>query len=128
MVLDTDELKPIYVQIAEWLENEIISGHFQTDEKIYSQYQLADMYTINPATAAKGLTLLADADILYKKRGLGMYVSPGAQERIIESRKKETLQKLLTDLVAEAERLQVSRDELIQRITAAYQENKGESR
>lgn len=126
MVIGTNDLKPIYVKIAEWLENEIIIGHFQTDEKIYSQYQLADMYMINPATAAKGLSMLAETGVLYKKRGLGMYVSPGAKEKIISKRKNDTLRKLIDDLVTEASRLQVPREELIQRITETY-DKKGES-
>ena len=58
---------PIYLQIAEWLENEILSGSIAEDEKMYSQYQLASMFNVNPATAAKGLTQLAEEGILYKK-------------------------------------------------------------
>jgi len=52
VILDNDSLKPIYVQIADWLENEILSGNIGSDEKMYSQYQLAEMFNINPATAA----------------------------------------------------------------------------
>ena len=54
LIFTNDELKPIYLQIAEWLETEILSGNIAADEKIYSQYQLAAMFNINPATAAKG--------------------------------------------------------------------------
>ena len=79
MILNTDGMKPIYFQISEWLEMEILAGNFTADEKIYSQYQLADMFVINPATAAKGLNILVDENILYKKRGLGMFVSPKAK-------------------------------------------------
>ena len=115
-ILNTDGTKPIYVQIAEWLETEIMNGHFKCDDKVYSQYQLAEMYTINPATAAKGLNLLADESILYKKRGLGMFVSANAKERIMEKRKNQTLKQLVIDVVLEARRLQISEDELIQMI------------
>lgn len=115
-ILNTDGTKPIYVQIAEWLETEIMNDHFKCDDKVYSQYQLAEMYTINPATAAKGLNLLADESILYKKRGLGMFVSANAKERIIEKRKNQTLKQLVIDVVLEARRLQISDDELIQMI------------
>jgi DNA-binding transcriptional regulator YhcF (GntR family) len=68
-------MKPIYVQIAEWLEIEILNNHIKEDERIFSQYQLADMFTVNPATAAKGLNILLEENIVYKKRGLGMFVS-----------------------------------------------------
>ena len=126
MVLNADSMKPIYVQIADWLENEILNDHIQEDEKMFSQYQLADMYTINPATAAKGLTLLADENILYKKRGLGMFVSPNAKECIIQKRKNETLQKMVIDLVTEAKRLHVDKNELIQMMITAEKQIEGE--
>lgn len=71
MILNTDGTKPIYIQIADWLEVEIINEQFQADDKVYSQYQLAEMFNINPATAAKGLSRLVDEGILYKKRRLG---------------------------------------------------------
>ncbi|OCA85736.1 GntR family transcriptional regulator [Bacillus sp. FJAT-27225] len=118
-ILNTDSMKPIYVQIADWIESEIISGHLQEDEKVYSQYQLAEMYTINPATAAKGLALLADEKILYKKRGLGMFVAEGAKEAIIAKRKNQTLKRLVHDLVMEANRLHIGKKELIQMIESA---------
>ena len=92
LILNTDSTKPIYVQIAEWLETEVLSGHIKQDEKIYSQYQLADMFNINPATAAKGLNILADESILYKKRGLGMFVSTDAKEMILTKRKNQTFE------------------------------------
>jgi GntR family transcriptional regulator len=122
LILNTESTKPIYVQIAEWLETEILSGHIKQDEKIYSQYQLADMFNINPATAAKGLNILADESILYKKRGLGMFVLTDAKEMILTKRKNQTLKHLVREIVLEAERLSVSENELLQMIKEA---NKG---
>jgi GntR family transcriptional regulator len=119
MILNTDGMKPIYVQISEWLENEILDGNIGPDQKIYSQYQLADIYNINPATAAKGLNILADENILYKKRGLGMFVSPTAKELILSKRKSQKLKKLVVELVVEAERLGVDQDELVEMINNA---------
>jgi GntR family transcriptional regulator len=116
LILNMDGSQPIYLQIAEWLEREILNGSFGSDQKIYSQYQLAELFTINPATAAKGLTLLAEENILYKKRGLGMFVSLNAKEIIINKRKNQTLKKLVIDIVMEADRLDVSKEELIQMI------------
>lgn len=110
------------MQIAEWLETEILNGHFESDQKVYSQYQLAEMFTINPATAAKGLNLLVDEKILYKKRGLGMFVSTNAKEAILNKRKSGTLQQLVQELVLEASRLQVDEVELIEMIRAARNE------
>ncbi|SDZ19244.1 DNA-binding transcriptional regulator YhcF, GntR family [Evansella caseinilytica] len=127
MKLNPDGMKPIYVQIAEWLEAEILAGNIQSDEKMYSQYQLAEMFTINPATAGKGLNLLADEDILYKKRGLGMFVVSDAKERILEKRKSQVLKTMVMELVAEAERLDVSEGELLEMIKTIQKQKREES-
>ena len=112
MNLNTDSMKPIYVQIAEWLEGEILSENIKDEERIYSQYQLAEMFTINPATAAKGLNILADEAIVYKKRGLGMFVAPNAKLFILTRRKSQILGQMIKELVMEANRLEVSKSEL----------------
>jgi GntR family transcriptional regulator len=125
--LNSDGRKPIYIQISEWLENEILNGNILEDGKIYSQYQLAEMYNINPATAAKGLNLLADEDILYKKRGLGMFVSTHAKSYILKKRRDQILETMVLDLVVEAKRLDVSEDELIDMIKTVNKQHKGES-
>ncbi|KJS13301.1 MAG: GntR family transcriptional regulator [Peptococcaceae bacterium BRH_c8a] len=118
-MLNTDSLKPIYVQIAEWLEMEILNGNIQSDEKMYSQYQLSDMFNINPATAAKGLNILADENLLYKKRGLGMFVSSHAREAIRSKRINQNIKQLALELVAEAGRLDVDEEQLIEIIRTA---------
>nr|WP_320415632.1 GntR family transcriptional regulator [Candidatus Contubernalis alkalaceticus] len=128
-MLNTDSLKPIYMQVAEWLEKEILSGNIKSDEKIYSQYQLADMFTINPATASKGLNILAEENLLYKKRGLGMFVSSHAREAIRSKRINQNLKQLALELVTEADRLDVNEEDLIKMIkTAKLQSHKEELR
>lgn len=122
MIVSNDSSKPIYVQIAEWLENEIIAERFTANEKVYSQYQLAELFNINPATAAKGLTILVEEMTLYKKRGLGMFVAPEAKMMILEKRRNETLMKMVTDIVLEAKRLSVTKAELIQLIHKCEEE------
>ncbi|MEH7883972.1 GntR family transcriptional regulator [Bacillus sp. JJ1609] len=126
MILNSDSMKPIYIQIAEWLEKEILSGSIKMDEKVYSQYQLAEMLNINPATAAKGLNILADESILYKKRGLGMFVSAEAKQIITVKRRNRTLKSLVAELVREAEHLQVTEEELIAMIQEARRDLKGD--
>ncbi|WP_411954548.1 GntR family transcriptional regulator [Alkalibacillus sp. S2W] len=118
-MLNHKSMKPIYVQIAEWLENEILNHRIQAHNKMYSQYQLAELFNINPATAGKGITKLLDDDLIYKKRGLGTFVSDKARLRIIQKRKEETLQTLIDELVLEADYLNVSDEELIERINQA---------
>ncbi|MEH7224218.1 GntR family transcriptional regulator [Bacillus sp. JJ1566] len=125
MKFKQDGAKPIYVQISEWIETEILSGAIPEDHKVFSQYQLAEMFNINPATAAKGLNLLADENILYKKRGLGMFVTPDAKQFILEKRKSQTMKNLVYELVLEAERLGVSETELLNMIKAEKDRQRG---
>jgi len=98
---------------------EILNGNIQSDEKMYSQYQLSDMFNINPATAAKGLNILADENLLYKKRGLGMFVSSHAREAIRSKRINQNIKQLALELVAEAGRLDVDEEQLIEIIRTA---------
>ena len=128
MKLNTEGMKPIYVQISQWLETEILSGNIKENEKIYSQYQLAEMFNINPATAAKGLNILAGENIVYKKRGLGMFVEENAKGSILQKRKKQILEPLIWELVMEAERLDVTEDGLVSMIRTAKTQIKGEKR
>lgn len=113
LVLDMAGDKLIYIQIAEWLENEILDGSIKENDKIYSQYQLAEMFNINPATAARGINILAEQDILYKKRGLGMFLAANALEKIQYKRRNHTLKKLVEKAVVEARRLGIDEEELL---------------
>ncbi|HEY5561084.1 MAG TPA: GntR family transcriptional regulator [Clostridiaceae bacterium] len=125
MILNSDSMKPIYIQISEWLENQILNSNIAGDKKMYSQYQLAEMYNINPATAGKGLTILLNENILYKKRGLGMFVSPEAKELIFKKRKNETLRQLAVELIIEGKRLNVGENELFELIKSINKEYEG---
>ncbi len=107
---------PIYIQIAEWIENEILADRLLPDGKVYSQYQLAEIFNINPATAGKGLTILVEKEILYKKRGLGMFVVTDAKHRILTTRRSETLTKMAKEIVQESKRLGVLDEDLIKLI------------
>lgn len=128
MILHTDGTKPIYIQIAEWIETEILNDNLQHDEKVYSQYKLADMFTINPATAAKGLNILANEKVLYNKRGLGKFVTANAKAIIMDKRKNQTLKGLIEETVIEAEQLDVSEDELINMLHAMINDRKGDAK
>ena len=86
------------------------------EEKIPSTNEIAKLYSINPATAAKGINILVEEGIVYKKRGIGMFVTEGAKEKIKERRKEEFFENFITTLVKEAERLDISRTELMDMI------------
>lgn len=107
------EEKSIYLQISEMIETDILRGILQEEERVPSTNELAKLYTINPATAAKGVNLLVDAGILYKKRGIGMFVATGATAQIRQRRKEEFYKVQLQDLLTEAARLGISKEELI---------------
>lgn len=119
MIFAAGDTKPIYHQISDWLEAEILSGNLTAGEKIYSQYQLAEMFNINPATAAKGLNILADESILYKKRGLGMFITPDAGLIIRKKRREQILERLVLDLVKEARLLDIPESGIISMIKDA---------
>lgn len=122
MHLNSDGTKPIYIQIADWIKNEIIADHLKTDEKVYSQYQLADLFNINPATAGKGLAILLEEQIVYKKRGLGMFVTFEAKQKILAKRKNQGFTKMIEELVIEAKRLTISEEEIIHCVKKTYRE------
>lgn len=108
--------KSIYIQVAEMIENEIILGNLKDEEQAPSTNQFAKVYNINPATAGKGLNLLVDEGILYKKRGIGMFVSEGARKKIINKRQSIFYKEILPQIIDEAERLEISLDEIIDHI------------
>jgi len=107
---------PIYIQIGDWLENEILAGRVRPEDKIYSQYKLSEVFGINPATALKGLNLLVDKGVVYKKRGLGMFVSADALDILKKERRGHVLKGQVRGLVEEAKRLDVSLKELMRMI------------
>jgi len=83
MQLRFDSVKPIYVQIAEAIEDDIIAGGLKEGDQCYSRLVISRELNVNPATAAKGINLLVSEGILHKQRGLAMVVSDGARERIL---------------------------------------------
>lgn len=117
MIIDQNDLKPIFIKIAEGIEDDIINGILQEEEAAYSQNQIAKQCGINPATALKGLNLLVDEGTLYKKRGIGMYVSRGAKEIILKKRKKLFLSKMLNEIKLEAVKLNISKAEVIEMLS-----------
>lgn len=109
--------KSIYIQISEMIENDILRDILLEEEKTPSTNELAKMYSINPATAGKGINILVDKGILYKKRGIGMFVKQGAKEKIKSQRKSEFYQNYIQKLIVEANNLGISKKELVNMIT-----------
>ncbi len=107
-----DENRPIFAQIAERIEEDILAGRLSEEEQVPSTNQFAALYQINPATAAKGVNLLVDHGILYKKRGLGMYVTPGARTQLLEKRREQFYEQYVVTMMREAEKLGITREQL----------------
>lgn len=105
--------KSIYIQIKEMIENDILRDILLEEERVPSTNELAKLFAINPATAAKGVNLLVDEGILYKKRGIGMFVAEGARKKIMEKRKKHFYDDYVKSLLAEAVSLGITKEELI---------------
>ena len=106
----------IYLQIAQNLENDLLRGVYLEEEQVPSTNELAKLYTINPATAAKGVNLLVDEGILYKRRGIGMFVSRGARGKILAKRKAAFARDHIAPLLAEAKSLGITKQELMDMI------------
>lgn len=107
-----DESRPIFVQIAEQIENDIIAGILPEESQVPSTTEFAAFYRINPATALKGVNLLVDQQVLYKKRGIGMFVSPGAQAALITTRRTQFADEFVRPLLTEAAKLGITPDAL----------------
>ena len=105
--------KSIYIQIKEMIEDDILRDVLLEEERVPSTNELARLYAINPATAAKGVNLLVDEGILYKKRGIGMFVATGAKAQIQGKRREQFYDNYVKSLMAEAMSLGITKKELV---------------
>ena len=112
-----DESRPIFLQIAEQIENDIIDGTTPEESQVPSTNEFAAFYRINPATAGKGVNLLVDEEILYKKRGIGMFVATGARDILVAKRRDHFTAEFVQPLLAEAAKLGITTQQLAEMIT-----------
>lgn len=112
----------IYMQIAQMLEDDILRGIYQAEEQVPSTNELARVYHINPATAAKGLNLLTAEGILYKRRGIGMFVSPDGRELVKNKRKAAFYDGYVKPMVKEWHSLSIPQEELMNMVKTAIEE------
>jgi GntR family transcriptional regulator len=113
-----DDSRPIFLQIAEAIENDILAGNLLEEAQVPSTNEFAAFYRINPATAGKGVNLLVDDGILYKKRGIGMFVATGSHARLVTKRGDQFEAEYVRPLIAEATKLGLSKAQLISMIQA----------
>ncbi|MBA1435186.1 GntR family transcriptional regulator [Bombilactobacillus bombi] len=117
-----DPTIPIYQQIAQQLRTAIGDGTFVEGQQIPSTTEISQAYQINPATVLKGMNLLVENNLLEKRRGLGMFVQVGAQQKVLQAQKQEFLNHEVTQIVQEARQLNISQAELIQLIKDQYKD------
>ena len=113
--------KPIFIQIAEQLEDSIFTGVFPEETKIPSTNEISALLNINPHTVLKGMNMLVDEEIIYKKRGLGMFVKEGAVEKIRLKRQSLFYEQYIATLIEEATKLQMTKEEIITLIERGYE-------
>lgn len=111
-----DGAEPIYLQIAEHLRHQVLTGALAEGDQVMSTTQFATTYRINPATAAKAFALLVDEGVVYKQRGVGMFVADGARERLRELRRGAFFTDHVDAVLAEARMLGISPDEVVRYI------------
>lgn len=116
MNLDFSSEIPIYIQIAQSIEDGILNGVFKEEEVIPSTTEISIKFKINPATVAKGFNLLVDEGVIYKKRGVGMFVSSGSKEILVQKRKDNFYSNYIVSLIEEARKLNISIEDIIEMI------------
>jgi GntR family transcriptional regulator len=112
----------IYEQIAQLIEDGILNGEYAEDGQVPSTNELAHVFGINPATAGKGVNRLAEEGLLYKKRGIGMFVAPGAGETLRRKRKEEFVTQAIETVLREAKKLGLTKAELLELLAAKADE------
>ncbi|MBV1759025.1 MAG: GntR family transcriptional regulator [Dethiosulfatibacter sp.] len=119
MKIDFSSQVPIYHQIAQSIENDIIRGIYEEETQVPSTTEISLNYKINPATVAKGYNLLVDDEIIYKRRGVGMFVAIGAKRKLTDKRKKDFSKTYVRKLLEEADKLEITVDEIVEMIKGA---------
>ena len=117
MKLELNDHEPIFIQTSKAIEDEILCDSIKEGMQVPSTTELSKFYKINPATVLKGVNILVDKEILFKKRGIGMFVSKGAKEIIKNGRKENFKEVYLKDLISEAKKLGITKKELLDMIS-----------
>ncbi|MFD2830534.1 GntR family transcriptional regulator [Corticicoccus populi] len=107
-----NDREPIFEQITRWISDQIIEGTLQTDDKIPSTNEIVQFYKVNHLTVSKGVNQLVEDGIIYKKRGVGMFVAEDAREKLIERRKEGFVKQYLKPMMDEAEKLKLTKSDI----------------
>lgn len=118
--MNFDGERPIFLQLKEQLEEAILSGVYPEETQVPSITEYSVTYRINPATALKGISLLVDAGLLYKKRGVGMFVAAGARQKLLAGRRERFYRDYVEGAVREAKNLGLTAAELSELIERGF--------
>ncbi|ACQ78749.1 transcriptional regulator, GntR family [Beutenbergia cavernae DSM 12333] len=111
-----DGPEPIYVQIADMVRAQILAGSLGEEEQVMSTTQFSTTFRINPATVAKAYAQLVDEGLIYKRRGLGMFVTVGAREKLLAAHRAAFFGEVLDPALTQADLLGISRDAVVAHI------------
>lgn len=109
-----DESQPIFQQIAQMIMDDIVDGLLKEGERVPSENELSRFYNINRATARKGLQTLVEQDIIYKQRGIGMFVKEGAKKQVLREKQKHYRQYYIRPMLEEARRIGMTKEEVVE--------------
>lgn len=112
--------RPIFLQLSEFIEADILSGVFAEESPLPSTTELSVELKLNPATTLKGVNILVDQGLVEKKRGIGMFVVKGAREKILKKKREAFNDEYLLPLISIAKNLELNRDDLIKSIMDIY--------
>lgn len=115
---------PIYSQITKYLEDDIFTGLYPEESQVPSTTETSITYNLNPATVLRGYSTLAEEGLIYKKRGIGMFVSKGALKKIKKKRQKEFSENFIEPMLNEAIKLSLSDDEILENIKEKLNETR----
>ena len=121
MFINPNMEKPIFLQIAEQLEDSIFTGIFPEETKSPSTNELSALLNINPHTVLKGMNVLVDEGMIYKRRGLGMFVQEGAVKKIRQKRQGQFYNQFIETMIEEARKLDMTKEDLISLIERGYE-------
>ncbi len=120
MNIDPGRDVPLFVQIAEQIEDDVFTGAYAEGDRVPSTNELAALLGINPHTVLKGMNILVDEGIIYKRRGMGMYVQTGAGEKVRAKRRNAFDERFVQALVAEAKKLGLTKQQVVDLVEKGY--------
>lgn len=116
--------KPIYRQIVERIERDVLTGVLGADEQVMSTNEYASFFRINPATAGKAFRELVDRGVLYKRRGIGMFVAADAKTLLEKEHQTRFVDALVVPLVAEARAIGMSVEDIVDAVRGVAREGR----